>query len=90
MPYDFFHEQIEEGGLIKTLEKTNIDLIGTLHVADKPRPARTRYRRNQLSQHRKLVEIGFNGWMAMEYRPTRDPVTSLRESREMSLEAARG
>ncbi len=88
--YDFFHAQIEEGGLIKKLDKSNIDLIGTVHVADNPgrhEPGTGEiYYPNIV---KKLIEVKFSGWMAMEYRPTGDPLTSLRQSREMVLKAAK-
>lgn len=89
MLYDFFHAQIEEGGLIKKLDKNNIDLIGTVHVADVPgRHEPGTGEINYPNIVRKLVEVKFNGWMAMEYRPTGDPVASLRTAREMVLQAA--
>ena len=90
MLYDFFHAQIEEGGLIKKLDKSNIEFISTVHVADNPgqhEPGTGEI--NYPNIVKKLIEVKFDGWMAMEYRPTGDPVTSLRESREMVLKAAR-
>lgn len=90
MLYDFFHAQIEEGGLIKKLDKNNIDLIGTVHVADVPgRHEPGTGEINYPNIVRKLVEVNYSGWMAMEYRPTGDPVASLRASREMVLQAAK-
>jgi len=90
MLYDFFHAQIEEGGLIKKLDKANIDLIGTVHVADNPgRHEPGTGEINYPNIVRALVQNGFKGWMAMEYRPLGDPAASLRASREMVLQAAK-
>ncbi len=88
--YDFFHAQIEEGGLIKKLDKANIDLIGTVHVADNPgRHEPGTGEINYPNIVKALVQNGFKGWLAMEYRPLKDPVQSLRESREMVIQAAK-
>jgi hydroxypyruvate isomerase len=90
MLYDFFHAQIEEGGLIKKLDKANIDLIGTVHVADNPgRHEPGTGEINYPNIVKALVQNGFRGWMAMEYRPLKDPLQSLRESREMVIQAAK-
>jgi hydroxypyruvate isomerase len=90
MLYDFFHAQIEEGGLIKKLDKANIDLIGTVHVADNPgRHEPGTGEINYPNIVKALVQNGFKGWMAMEYRPLKDPLQSVRESREMVLQAAK-
>jgi hydroxypyruvate isomerase len=90
MLYDFFHAQIEEGGLIKKLDKGNIDVIGTLHVADNPgRHEPGTGEINYANIVKALVQNGFKGWMAMEYRPLKDPMQSVRESRAMVLQAAK-
>jgi len=90
MLYDFFHAQIEEGGLIKKLDKANIEFISTVHVADNPgqhEPGTGEI--NYPNVIRALVRNGFTGWLAMEYRPLKDPLQSVRESREMVIQAAR-
>jgi len=90
MLYDFFHAQIEEGGLIKKLDKANMDVITHVHIADNPgqhEPGTGEI--NYPNIMRALVRNGFSGWVAMEYRPTKDPVQSVRESREMLLQAAK-
>lgn len=90
MLYDFFHAQIEEGGLIKKLDKANIDLIGTVHVADNPgRHEPGTGEINYPNIVKTLVQNGYKGWLAMEYRPLKDPLQSVRESREMVLQAAK-
>ena len=85
--YDFFHEQISEGNLIKKLEP-NIDLIGLVHVADVPgrhQPGTGEI--NYSNIFRKLVELKYDKIVAMEFLPTGDAVSQLRTAR-LNAEAA--
>jgi len=80
--YDFFHEQISEGNLIKKLEK-NIDLVGLVHVADVPgrhEPGTGEIHYPNI--YRKLAQLKYTRYCAMEFLPTGDPVTSLRAARD--------
>jgi len=80
--YDFFHEQIAEGNLIEKLEK-NLDLIGLVHVADVPgRHAPGTGEINYSSIYRKLGQLGYSKYIAMEFLATGDVVTELRKARE--------
>jgi hydroxypyruvate isomerase len=80
--YDFFHEQIAEGNLIEKLEK-NLDLIGLVHVADVPgRHAPGTGEINYTSIYRKLGQLGYSKYIAMEFLATSDVVTELRKARE--------
>jgi len=88
--YDFFHEQIAEGNLLEKLEK-NIDKLGLCHIADVPgRHEPGTGEINYANIFRSLARHGFNHYVAMEYIPTYDAVTSLRTEREKALGAARG
>jgi hydroxypyruvate isomerase len=81
--YDFFHEQIAEGNLIEKLEK-NIDVVGLVHIADVPgRHEPGTGEINYANIFRKLRELNYRHYAAMEFIPTRDPVQSLRAAREM-------
>jgi hydroxypyruvate isomerase len=83
--YDFFHEQISEGNLIKKLEK-NIDQVGCVHIADVPgRHEPGTGEINYTSIFRKLAELKYDRYAAMEFEPTGDVVTSLRSARELAL-----
>src|SRR5215467_10394641 len=87
--YDFFHEQIAEGNLIAKLEK-NIDLVGLVHVADVPgRHYPGTGEINYANIFRKLAELRYSGFVAMEFKPLADPVKELREARELALSSAR-
>ena len=88
--YDFYHEQISEGNLIKKLEK-NFDQIGLFHVADVPgRHEPGTGEINYASIYRKLAQLKYSGYVAMEFEPTGDPVRSLRTAREDAIRAAIG
>ncbi len=90
MLYDFFHEQIAEGNLIGKLER-NIEHVGLVHVADVPgRHEPGSGEINYENIFRKLGQLKYNHFVAMEFKPTRDPVRKLREAREMALAAGRG
>jgi len=86
---DFFHAQISGGNLITNLRR-NIDKIGTVHIADVPgRHEPGSGEINYANIYKELAQLRFQGYLAMEYLPTRDPVESLRASREEALRAAR-
>lgn len=79
--YDFYHEQRSFGNLIEKLEQC-IDRVGLIHVADVPgRHEPGTGEIDYASIYRKLGELHYDGWIAMEYYPTTDPATSLRQAR---------
>lgn len=81
--YDLFHEQIAEGNLIEKLDK-HIDIIGLIHIADVPgRHEPGTGEINFANVYRKLAQLKYRHVVAMEFKPTGDPVTSLRKAREM-------
>lgn len=87
--YDFFHEQISAGNLIAKLEK-NLDLIDLVHVADVPgrhHPGTGEI--NYSNIFRKLGELRYSRYVAMEFHPLGDPVRELREARELAISSAR-
>jgi len=88
--YDFYHEQISEGNLIEKLEK-NIAQVGLLHVADVPgRHEPGSGEINYTNIYRKLGQLNYRGYVAMEFEPAGDPVASLRSAREEAIRAVRG
>jgi len=70
--------QIMEGDLIATIKK-NIQHIGHFHTAGVP--GRHELDENQEINYpavmRAIVESGYQGYVAHEYSPMRDPVESL-------------
>ena len=88
--YDFYHEQIAEGNLIEKLEK-NIQHVGVVHIADVPgRHEPGTGEINYETIFRKLAELKFSGYAAMEFLPSSDPVSTLRAARELALRAVSG
>jgi hydroxypyruvate isomerase len=82
--YDFFHEQIAEGNLIEKLEK-NIDLVGLVHIADVPgRHAPGTGEINYANIFRKLGQLGYSHYIAMEFLPLGEVVSELRTAREFA------
>jgi len=83
--YDFYHEQIAEGNLIEKLEK-NIDLIGLVHIADVPgRHEPGTGEINYANIFRKLAQLKYDHYAAMEFEPAGDPVAALRSARELVM-----
>jgi hydroxypyruvate isomerase len=76
--FDIYHMQIMEGDLIDTIKK-NIQYIGHFHTAGVP--GRHELDDNQEIYYpavmRAIVETGYQGYVAHEYSPTRDPLESL-------------
>jgi hydroxypyruvate isomerase len=79
--YDIYHMQIMEGDLIETIRDFHA-YIGHYHTGGVPG-------RHELDDTqevnwrpvcRAVVETGFSGYLAHEFVPTRDPLTSLREA----------
>ena len=87
--YDFYHEQRAAGNLIEKLEK-NIDWVGLVHIADvpgrhEPGTGEIDYR----NIYRKLAQLRYDKYIAMEYYPTGDPTQSLKDQRLVALQAMR-
>jgi hydroxypyruvate isomerase len=86
--YDFYHEQIAAGNLIAKLEKC-IPHLGLVHIADVPgRHEPGTGEINYQNIFRKLAELNYQKVVAMEFRPSGDPVAQLRAARDMAVRAA--
>ncbi len=81
--YDIYHMQIMEGDIIRTI-RDNAAFIGHFHTGGVPG-------RHELDGTQELnwhaiaaaiADTGFGGYMAHEFVPTRDPLTSLRQAVE--------
>jgi hydroxypyruvate isomerase len=79
--YDIYHMQIMEGDLIRTIQE-NIQWFGHFHTGGVP--GRHELDDTQEVQWdgvmRGILATGFNGYVAHEFLPTRDPFTSLRQA----------
>ncbi len=86
--YDFFHDQISEGNLIEKLEK-NVGLIDLVHIADVPgRHEPGTGEINYTNIYKKLAQLRYDRYVAMEFLPTGDEVESLKTAREDAERAA--
>lgn len=79
--YDIYHMQIMEGDIIRTIQQYK-DYIGHYHTGGNPG-------RNEIDETQEIyypavmkaiVETGFKGFVAQEFIPKRDPLTSLKEA----------
>ena len=79
--YDIYHMQIMEGDLVATI-RNNAQWIGHFHTGGVPG-------RHELDDTqeihwpavmRAIADSGFGGYVAHEFKPTRDPLTSLAEA----------
>jgi len=79
--YDIYHMQIMEGDVISTIRQ-NFDSIAHFHTGGVPgrHELDDTQELNWLAVSRAIVDAGFKGYMAHEFIPTRDPLTSLREA----------
>jgi hydroxypyruvate isomerase len=76
--YDIYHMQIMEGDVIRTI-RDNIKYIGHFHTAGNP--GRHQFDESQELNYtaicKAIADAGFQGYMAHEYSPTRDPLGTL-------------
>jgi len=79
--YDIYHMQIMEGDLIKTI-RDHHEHIGHYHTGGVPgrHELDDTQEVNWAAVCRAIVDTGFRGYLAHEFVPTRDPLTSLREA----------
>ncbi|HEY1755774.1 MAG TPA: TIM barrel protein, partial [Bryobacteraceae bacterium] len=79
--YDIYHMQIMEGDLIDTIRQ-NLDVIGHFHTGGVP--GRHEIDGSQEIQYgavmKSIADAGFSGFVAHEFLPTGDPLSSLREA----------
>lgn len=86
--YDFFHAQISGGNLIAHLQK-HADKVGLVHIADVPgRHEPGTGEINYLNIYKKLAQLNYQHYVAMEFFPTGDPVKILAQARQEALQAA--
>jgi hydroxypyruvate isomerase len=76
--YDIYHMQIMEGDIIRTI-RDNIQYIGHFHTAGNP--GRHEFDESQELNYpaicKAIADLGFAGYVAHEYTPTRDPLGTL-------------
>jgi sugar phosphate isomerase/epimerase len=79
--FDIYHVQIMNGDVIRRLDQYQ-DLIGHIHTAGCP--GRGELDENQEINYppimRKLIDIGYQGYVGQEFIPTRDALAGLRQA----------
>jgi hydroxypyruvate isomerase len=79
--FDIYHVQLMHGDLIRRIEQTK-DIIGHVHTAGVP--GRGELDDNQEVNYaavvKKLVDIGYTGYVGQEFIPTRDPLAGLKQA----------
>ena len=79
--FDVYHVQVMNGDVIRRIEQCK-DVIGHVHVAGNPG-------RGELDDSqelafppimRKLLDIGYTGWVGQEFIPTKDPLAGLKQA----------
>jgi sugar phosphate isomerase/epimerase len=82
--FDLYHVQIMNGDLIRRIDECK-DVIGHIHTAGNPG-------RGELDDDqeinfpavmKKLVEVGYKGYVGHEFIPTRDPLAGLKQAVEL-------
>jgi hydroxypyruvate isomerase len=85
--YDFYHAQISGGNLIAHFER-HADKVGLIHVADVPgRHEPGTGEINYRNIYRKLAELHYPHYVAMEFIPSGDPVKTLARARLEAMNA---
>ena len=79
--YDIYHMQIMEGDVIHTIREHGAH-IGHFHTGGVPgrHEIDDSQELNYRAVSRAIADLGFAGYVAHEFVPTRDPLTSLREA----------
>ena len=79
--FDIYHVQIMNGDVIRRIDELK-DIIGHVHTAGNP--GRAELDENQEIQFpaimRKLIEVGYQGYVGQEFIPTRDPLAGLQQA----------
>ncbi|MGQ0704106.1 MAG: hydroxypyruvate isomerase family protein [Gemmatimonadales bacterium] len=81
--YDIYHMQIMEGDVIRTI-RDNIAHLAHFHTGGVPgrHELDDTQELNWRTVCRAMADLGFQGYLAHEFTPTREPLTSLREAVE--------
>lgn len=82
--FDIYHVQVMHGDVIRRMESCR-DIIGHVHTAGNP--GRGELDDNQEINFppilRRLVELGYDGYVGHEFIPNRDPLAGLRQAVEL-------
>ena len=79
--FDIYHVQIMHGDLIRRIEETK-DVIGHVHTAGNPGRGELDETQeiNYPAVMKKLLQVGYDGYVGQEFIPTRNPLDGLRQA----------
>jgi hydroxypyruvate isomerase len=79
--FDIYHVQIMNGDIIRRLEQHK-DVIGHIHTAGNPGRGELDDQQeiNYPPIMRKILDIGYTGYVGQEFIPTRDPLAGLQQA----------
>jgi hydroxypyruvate isomerase len=79
--FDIYHVQVMHGDLIRRIEQTK-ELIGHIHTAGVPGRGELDEKQeiNYPAVMKKLLDIGYTGFVGQEFIPTRDPLAGLKQA----------
>ncbi len=79
--FDIYHVQIMNGDVIRRLEQCK-DVIGHIHTAGNPGRGELDDKQeiNYPPIMRKLLDLGYDGYVGQEFIPTRDPLAGLKQA----------
>ena len=81
--YDIYHQQVMEGNIIPSIT-ANLEHIAHLHAAGHPGRHELQYGENDYRVIMRAVDAaGYTGAIGLEYKPTLDPVESLKIAKEI-------
>ncbi len=78
--FDLYHEQVERGNVIRTALAA-MPYVKVFHVADNP--GRNEPGTGEMAYaniYKAISKAGYEGYMTMEYLPTKEPVASLQQA----------
>jgi sugar phosphate isomerase/epimerase len=81
--FDVYHVQVMNGDLLRRIDETK-DIIGHIHVAGNPGRGELDGTQeiNYAAVTQKLLDVGYNGYVGIEFLPTREPIAGLRAAIE--------
>jgi hydroxypyruvate isomerase len=79
--FDIYHVQVMHGDLLRRIEQCR-DLIGHVHTAGVPGRGELDDAQeiNYPAVIKKLVDVGYTGYVGQEFIPTRDPLAGLKQA----------
>jgi sugar phosphate isomerase/epimerase len=79
--FDVYHVQVMHGDLLRRIEQTK-ELIGHVHTAGCPGRGELDDKQeiNYPAVIKKLIDVGYTGYVGQEFIPTRDPLAGLKQA----------